>query len=122
MYDAKGFQVAKSLNRFAMGDRDKLKFNGDGSLDLFVQAESPGADKESNWLPGPKSGTMAPTLRLYLPQPEVVDGFPWRLGRRIASCRAERRSLLFRGRLLIRTSSAWTSRPASKKSSQASRW
>jgi hypothetical protein len=74
MYDAEGFQVANPLNRFAIGDRDALKFNNDGSLDLYIQNESPGTDKESNWLPAPKSGKLALTLRLYAPKPQVADG------------------------------------------------
>jgi hypothetical protein len=74
MYDAEGFQVPNRLNRFAIGDRDALTFNADGSLDLYIQNESPGADKESNWLPAPKSGQLALTLRLYAPKPQVADG------------------------------------------------
>jgi hypothetical protein len=74
MYDAEGFQVANPLNRFAIGDRDALKFNTDGSLDLYIQNESPGGDKESNWLPAPKSGQLGLTLRLYAPKPQVTDG------------------------------------------------
>jgi hypothetical protein len=74
MYDAEGFQVANPLNRFAIGDRDPLKFNADGSLDLYIQHESPGPDKESNWLPAPKGGQLGLTLRLYAPKPQVADG------------------------------------------------
>jgi hypothetical protein len=74
MYDAEGFQVANPINRFALGDRDSLKFNADGSLDLYVQNESPGRDKESNWLPAPKSGNLGLTLRLYAPKPQALDG------------------------------------------------
>ena len=74
MYDAEGFQVANPLNRFAIGDRDALKFNADGSLDLYIQNQSPGPDKESNWLPAPKSGKLGLTLRLYAPKPQVADG------------------------------------------------
>ena len=48
LYDGEGFQVTNSLNRFAIGDRDSLKFNADGSLDLYIQNQSPGADKEAN--------------------------------------------------------------------------
>jgi len=74
MYDKEGFQVANPLNRFAIGDRDPLKFNADGSLDLYVQNESPGGDKEANWLPSPKSGELGMTLRLYAPKPQVTEG------------------------------------------------
>lgn len=74
MYDAEGFQVANPINRFAIGDRDALKFNADGSLDLFIQHESPGADSESNWLPAPKSGKLGLTMRLYAPRQEALDG------------------------------------------------
>ena len=73
MYDAEGFQAANSINRFAIGDRDALKFNADGSLDIYMQNASPGADKESNWLPAPK-GPLGFTMRLYAPRPEVADG------------------------------------------------
>ena len=74
MYDAEGFQVANTINRFAIGDRDALKFNPDGSLDLYIQHESPGSDKEGNWLPAPKSGALGLTMRLYAPKPEALDG------------------------------------------------
>ena len=74
MYDEEGFQVANPLNRFAIGDRDPLKFNADGSLDIYVQNESPGDDKEANWLPAPKSGKLGVTLRLYAPKPQVAEG------------------------------------------------
>ena len=74
LYDEEGFQVANPLNRFAIGDRDALKFNPDGSLDLYIQHVNPGADKESNWLPAPKGGKLTLTLRLYAPKPQVADG------------------------------------------------
>jgi hypothetical protein len=74
MYDAEGFQVANPINRFAIGDRDALKFNSDGSLDLYIQHENPGAERESNWLPAPKSGPIGLTMRLYAPQQAALDG------------------------------------------------
>lgn len=74
MYDAEGFQVANPLNRFAIGDRDALKYNADGSLDIYIQADSPGADKESNWLPSPAKGPLGITMRLYAPKAEALEG------------------------------------------------
>jgi hypothetical protein len=74
MYDAEGFQVPNPINRFAIGDRDALKFNPDGSLDIYIQHQNPGPDRESNWLPAPPSGPLGLTLRLYAPKPPVADG------------------------------------------------
>jgi hypothetical protein len=74
MYDAEGFQVGNALDRFAIGDRDNLKYNADGSLDLYVQSESPGADRESNWLPSPPKGPLGLTMRLYGPKMPALDG------------------------------------------------
>jgi hypothetical protein len=73
MYDAQGFQVANELNRFAIGDRDNLTYNMDGSLDIYLQHDSPGPDKESNWLPAP-IGPMSIIMRLYWPKMEALDG------------------------------------------------
>ena len=74
MYDAEGFQVANPINRFAIGDRDALKYNADGSLDLYIQHDSPGGDKENNWLPSPSAGTLGLTMRLYAPKPSALNG------------------------------------------------
>jgi len=74
MYDAEGYQVANPLNRFAIGDRDALKYGPDGSLDLYIQSTSPGPEKESNWLPSPASGPLGLTMRLYAPRQEALDG------------------------------------------------
>ena len=69
--DTHGFQVANELNRFAIGDRDPLRYNGDGSLDLYVQNQHPGADKQANWLPAPKA-PFGLLLRLYMPTARVL--------------------------------------------------
>lgn len=74
MYDAEGFQVANSLGRFAIGDRDELTYNADGSLDIYMQHRSPGAEKVSNWLPSPEQGALGVTMRLYAPKAEAIDG------------------------------------------------
>jgi hypothetical protein len=73
LYDKDGFPTANALNRNAIGDRDELKYNADGSLDIYFEHDSPGKDKESNWLPAP-TGDFNLTMRLYAPKTEVVDG------------------------------------------------
>jgi hypothetical protein len=73
LYDNDGFQVANSLNRFAVSSWMPFKYSPDGSLDLYFQNESPGADKEANWLPAPK-GPFNLTMRLYAPKAAALTG------------------------------------------------
>jgi hypothetical protein len=76
MYNADYFFVANSLNRYTLSQRNKLKVNADGSVDLYIQHESPGKDKESNWLPAPKDRFIL-MMRLYWPKekpPSILDG------------------------------------------------
>ncbi|MFT3803953.1 MAG: DUF1254 domain-containing protein [Burkholderiaceae bacterium] len=73
MYGADQFFVANPINRYAIGDRDPLALNADGSLDLYVQHESPGKDKEANWLPAP-AGPFSMNLRLYMPRAAALQG------------------------------------------------
>lgn len=73
MYDAEGFQAPNELNRFAIGDRDPLVFNPDGSLDIYMQHGDPGPDRRANWLPAP-TGPVGITMRLYAPAPAALDG------------------------------------------------
>lgn len=61
------------LDRHVLTMRSPLQYNADGSIDFYVQPESPGADKESNWLPVPKDGFFV-IMRLYWPDKTVVDG------------------------------------------------
>jgi hypothetical protein len=74
VYDGRMFAVANPMDRYAIGDRDELAFNEDGSLSLYIQHESPGKDKESNWLPAPRSGGIIPIMRLYGPQQDAIVG------------------------------------------------
>jgi hypothetical protein len=74
MYNERQFFAANPIGRYAIGDRDTLTLNADGSLDIYIQRESPGADKEANWLPSPADGAFSITMRLYWPKPEAVDG------------------------------------------------
>jgi Protein of unknown function (DUF1214) len=73
LYDQEGFQVANSLNRFAVSSWMPFQYNPDGSLDLYFQNESPGAEKEANWLPAPK-GPFNLCMRLYAPRSEALTG------------------------------------------------
>lgn len=73
MYNGKYFFVENPLNKYTLSPRDALKYNSDGSLDLYIQNESPGRDKESNWLPAPKDKFIL-MLRLYWPQDTVLNG------------------------------------------------
>jgi hypothetical protein len=68
--------VPNRLNKFTVSPRNNLKPNDDGSITLYFQHESPGAEKESNWLPAPK-GDFLPMMRMYWPKPEspsILDG------------------------------------------------
>jgi hypothetical protein len=68
--------VPNALNKFTVSPRNKLKANDDGSVTLYLQNESPGADKEANWLPAPE-GPFLPMLRMYWPKetdPSIIDG------------------------------------------------
>jgi hypothetical protein len=73
LYDQQGYQVANTLNRFAVSSWMPFKYNPDGSLDLYFQNQSPGADKEANWLPAP-TGPFNLTMRLYAPKSDALTG------------------------------------------------
>ena len=73
LYDSDGFQVGNDLNRFAVSSWMPFKYNRDGSLDLYFQSDSPGKDKEANWLPAPKTPFNL-TMRLYSPQADALTG------------------------------------------------
>ncbi|WP_291687229.1 DUF1214 domain-containing protein, partial [Bradyrhizobium sp.] len=67
------FYERNILNRYAIAPWMPLKFNSDGSLDIYLQATSPGKDKEPNWLPTPL-GQFNLTLRNYFPKEAAYDG------------------------------------------------
>lgn len=76
MYDEKYFFVANPINRYSISPRQSLQANADGSIDILIQHKSPGADKESNWLPAPE-GRFILMMRLYWPDegaPSILDG------------------------------------------------
>src|SRR5271166_23330 len=73
LYDSEGYQVPNSLNRFAVSSWMPFKYDPDGSLDLYFENASPGADKAGNWLPAPK-GPFNLTMRLYAPKSDALTG------------------------------------------------
>jgi hypothetical protein len=74
MYDQTYNLVDNPINRYAIGNRTpNLKKDNDGGLTLYIQSDSPGQDKESNWLPSTKSGSFFMLLRTYLPGLEIVE-------------------------------------------------
>lgn len=80
MYDGSYFFVKNPINRHSISARQDLKANADGSVDLYIQNESPGADKESNWLPAPKDKFIL-MMRTYWPTdtaPSLIDG-SWKI-------------------------------------------
>jgi hypothetical protein len=77
-YDNDGYLIANPLNRYALGDRDPLVRNADGSLDLYLQSDEPAAARRGNWLPVPAQGPFRITARLYWPEQSVLTG-DWRM-------------------------------------------
>ena len=74
MYDAKKRLMTENLiNRYKIGSADNLKANADGSTTIYIQADSPGKDKESNWLPAPKEPFYM-LFRMYQPDIEILNG------------------------------------------------
>ncbi len=80
MYNGDFFFVENPINRYSISPRQSLKTNADGSTDIYIQRESPGPDKESNWLPAPE-GKFILMLRMYWPKesdPSILDG-TWKI-------------------------------------------
>ncbi|MGH3725649.1 MAG: DUF1254 domain-containing protein [Mycobacterium sp.] len=76
MYDEGYFFVDNPLNRYTLSQRNNPTPNADGSVNLYLQHENPGPEKEANWLPVP-TGKFNLMLRLYWPKetpPSIIDG------------------------------------------------
>jgi hypothetical protein len=75
MYDVPEFYlVPNAIDRYSIGDRTPgLKVADDGSVTIYIGKDSPGQDKEPNWLPAP-AGSFRPILRMYQPRNEILDG------------------------------------------------
>jgi len=68
------FYVRNAIDRYAIAPWMPLKYNSDGSLDIYLQSESPGPDRQSNWLPTPPVGPINVTIRVYWPEKVLLDG------------------------------------------------
>jgi hypothetical protein len=80
MYDGEYFFVPNPINRYTVSQRNKFQVNADGSIDLYIQNDSPGKAKEQNWLPAPKDKFIL-MMRLYWPKetpPSILDG-SWKI-------------------------------------------
>ena len=80
MYDSKTqLLIENPINRYLINSPmlPNLKLNEDGSLTIYIQKDSPGKEKESNWLPAP-NGPLYMALRCYWPKEAILDG-EWKL-------------------------------------------
>jgi len=77
VYNSRQFLASNPIDRYAIGDRNRLRFDIDGMATLYVQHESPGPDKQLNWLPVPYDD-FSLSLRLYWPGKQVLDG-SWKM-------------------------------------------
>jgi hypothetical protein len=73
MYNDQYFFVDNPLNRYTLSERNELKSNADGSVDMYIQKDNPGPDKEANWLPAP-SDKFVLMLRMYWPKEAFLHG------------------------------------------------
>jgi hypothetical protein len=75
-YDKGGYLIENQIKRYAIGDRSNLKYNTDGSLDIYIQKDSPGVEKDSNWLPVSKDEFNL-SVRVYWPKEEYLKTGNW---------------------------------------------
>jgi hypothetical protein len=73
IYNDRQHFVENSIGRYAIRDGDPLAYGPDGSLEILIQHDSPGPELEANWLPAPADAFNL-MLRLYWPEPQVLDG------------------------------------------------
>lgn len=73
LYDREGYLIANPDNRYAIRQFDKLKLGADGSLEILIQPDDPGEALRSNWLPSPRDGQLALSLRAYWPEKAMLE-------------------------------------------------
>ena len=73
MYDGDSYLLVDNpIDRYSIGSRHNLKYNADGSLDLYIQPDAPGGDLDRNWLPSPKDRPYRVTFRIYSPTADTT--------------------------------------------------
>ncbi len=77
LYNRRNVLVQNFIHRYMLHDRDRFRFEADGSLSLYIQSDWPGESRDCNWLPAPKE-TFSLVFRMYWPKPEAVQG-SWQL-------------------------------------------
>ena len=75
LYNEHHFFAPNELKRYSLGTKNKtLKYNPDGSLTIYVQADPPPEAQRNNWLPAPKDADFSLFMRAYWPKTAVIDG------------------------------------------------
>jgi hypothetical protein len=75
LYNEHHFFAPNELKRYSLGTKNKtLKYNPDGSLTIYVQADPPPETQRANWLPAPKDADFSLYMRAYWPKTAIVDG------------------------------------------------
>ncbi|WP_413578287.1 DUF1254 domain-containing protein [Bdellovibrio sp. HCB290] len=78
LYNTRKFYVENPLHRYSLNNSNKFKTNADGSTDIYIQNMSPGREWESNWLPSPAGEDFSLVMRMYWPEPAILDG-KWKI-------------------------------------------
>ena len=73
LYDSKGYPVENKWNKYALNNKHGLVLEDNGSLILHIQQESPGKEREKNWLPSPKTGNISLSGRFYAPREDLLN-------------------------------------------------
>lgn len=74
LYNQRHAFAANKIDRHTISSLDPVKLNDNGSLDIYIQRDDPGAHKTANWLPTPVQGSFNLSLRLYWPKTSALDG------------------------------------------------
>src|SRR5262249_12089662 len=75
LYNEHHFFAKNDLKRYSLGTKNRdLKYNADGSLTIYVQADPPADAVRANWLPAPKDAIFSLFIRAYWPKAAVLDG------------------------------------------------